>query len=179
MRRSWTLPRGLTALAAGLVVVLGGAVAAETKVELKGVHLCCGACVKGVATALKGVEGVTAKCDRPKSTVSLTATDEAAARKALDALGAAGYFGESSDKALTIKPGAASAGKVKTVTLAGVHNCCGRCNSAIKAAVKKAAGVTGETVKVNAETFTVTGDFSPEDVVKSLNAAGFNATVKD
>ena len=30
----------------------------ETKVELKGVHLCCDACVDGVGVALKGVEGV-------------------------------------------------------------------------------------------------------------------------
>ena len=40
-----------------VVVVLGAASPVETKVEVKGVHLCCGACVKGVATALKGVDG--------------------------------------------------------------------------------------------------------------------------
>ncbi len=36
--------------------LLGAAVLAETKVEVKGVHLCCPACVKGVGAALKGVE---------------------------------------------------------------------------------------------------------------------------
>ena len=161
------------------LVVLAGAAAADTKVELKGVHLCCGACVKGVATALKGVEGVTPKCDQKAKTVTLTATDAAAAAKGLDALAAAGYFGETGDPALVLKPGSAPKGKVKTVTLTGIHNCCGGCNTAIKTAVKSVDGVKAETTKARATTFDVTGDFEPGAVIKALNAAGFNAKVKD
>ena len=59
-----------------------------TKVELKGVHLCCDACVDGVGVALKDVEGVESHCDIGNRTVTLTA-DDAAAQKALDALAAA------------------------------------------------------------------------------------------
>ena len=53
----------------------------ETKVVLKGVHLCCDACVNGVGVALKGMEGVNARCDIGNRTVTLTANDDAAAQK--------------------------------------------------------------------------------------------------
>ena len=69
---------------ASVVVVLSAASPAETKVEVKGVHLCCGACVKGVATALKGVDGASAACDQKAGTVTITASSEATAQKALD-----------------------------------------------------------------------------------------------
>src|SRR5437660_28406 len=107
---------------------------ADTKVELKGVHLCCGACVNAVGKVLKdaGVEG---KCDRADRTVSITAADDQAAQKALDALAEAGFHGDTGSKDLTIKDDSgAKAGKVKGVTLTGVHNCCGTCTRAIKAA---------------------------------------------
>jgi copper chaperone CopZ len=57
-------------------------------VELKGVHLCCGKCIAGVKKALTGIEGVQYKCDQEAKTVTITAKDDAAAQKALDALAA-------------------------------------------------------------------------------------------
>ena len=152
---------------------------AETKVELKGVHLCCGACVKGVAKALESVDGAKAVCDRDHKTVTITAPDEQTAQKALDALAAAGYQGETDSKDLTIKDDSgAAAGKVQTLTLTGVHNCCNSCCKAIKAAVKKVDGVKDDTCKPKTETFDVTGDFDAAEVVKALNAAGFHVKVK-
>ena len=74
-----------------------------TKVELKGVHLCCDACVDGVGVALKDVEGVESHCDIGNRTVTLTADDDAAAQKALDALAAAGYHGETGNPRLAMK----------------------------------------------------------------------------
>jgi copper chaperone CopZ len=163
----------------GVMLAAGTALAfADTTVEVKGTHLCCGACVKGVGTALKGID-VKAKCDREAGTVTITAKDEATAQKALDALGAAGYFGDTGSKTLTIKPGTAPKGTAKAVTVSGVHNCCGACNKAIKAAVKTVSGVTGDTAKSKSATFEVKGDFDPEAVIKALNAAGFNASAKD
>jgi copper chaperone CopZ len=165
--------------ACGLMVLTGAAVAlADKSVELKGVHLCCGACVKGVTTALKGVEGVTPKCDREKSMVTLTSESDEALKKAVEALGAAGYFGETGKKGVEIKVSSAPKGKVKSLTLTGVHNCCGACCKAIKGAVKTVDGVKGDTAKPKGATFDVTGDFEAADVIKALNAAGFNATVK-
>jgi copper chaperone CopZ len=165
----------------GLVVLCGTALAlAETKVEVKGVHLCCGGCVKGVAAALKGVEGVKPKCDRDAGTVTITATDDAAARKALDALADAGYHGSTDSPSLAIKETTGvPSGKVKTLTLTGLHNCCGACCKAIKSTVKTVSGVKGDTAKPKASTFDVTGDFDAAAVVKALNDAGFHVKVKE
>ena len=162
-----------------LVVASGGAAGADTKVELKGTHLCCGQCVKAVGDILKTVDGVTGACDQKAGTVTLTAKDDAAAQKALDALAAGGFHGTTDSKDLKIKDDSgASKGKVKALTLEGVHNCCGACNKAITAAVGKVAGVTGNTAKAKSDTFEVTGEFDAEELVKALNAAGYHAKVK-
>ena len=168
----------LLALAA-LALTGGGAAAAETKVVLKGTHLCCGQCVRAVGDILKKVDGVTGACDQKAGTVTLTATDDAAAQKALDALAAGGFHGTTDSKTLTVKDDSGvTAGKVTALALAGVHNCCGSCNRAINAALGKVPGVTGNTAKVKADTFDVTGDFDAAAVVKALNAAGYHVKVK-
>jgi copper chaperone CopZ len=152
---------------------------AETKVELKNVHLCCGACVKAVGNILKDIEGVKGSCNQGAKTVTITATDDKAARKAIDALSAAGFHGDSGNKDLSVKDDSGvSAGKVKTLTLTGIHNCCGNCCKAIKATVKKVEGVTADDAKPKEKTFTVTGDFDAAALVKALNAAGFHVKVK-
>jgi periplasmic mercuric ion binding protein len=151
---------------------------AETKVELKGTHLCCGQCVRAANDILKGVDGVTGKVDQKAKTITITAKDDATAQKAIDALAAGGFHGETDSKAVTIKEEAVPKGKVKTLTLTGIHNCCGQCNTAIKNTLKKVDGVTGETVKAKNDSFEVTGDFEAEAVVKALNAAGFHVKVK-
>jgi copper chaperone CopZ len=167
-------------LAASLCLLGGASVArAETKVELKNVHLCCPACVKAVGAVLKKVEGVKGACDREAKTVTITATDDAAARKAIDALAEAGFHGDPGSKALAMKDDSGvTAGKVKSLTLTGAHNCCGACCKAIKATVKKVEGVTGDDTKPKAKEFTVTGDFDAAALVKALNAAGFHVKVK-
>src|SRR6266446_7407085 len=78
----------------GGTLALAGTARAETKVELKGVHLCCPACVKAAGDILKGVEGVKGACDMKAKTVTITATDDQAAQKALDALAAGGFHGD-------------------------------------------------------------------------------------
>jgi mercuric ion binding protein len=166
--------------ACGLLALATTALAlAETKVEIKGVHLCCGACVKGVAAALKGVEGVTPKCDQKAGTVTLTAADEAAAQKGLDALADAGYFGDTGSTTLVLKPAAGvPPGKVAKLSLSNTHNCCRSCNVAIQKAVRSVDGVKGDTAKPKTADFDVTGDFEAAAVVKALNAAGFQVKVK-
>jgi copper chaperone CopZ len=161
------------------VVLVAGAVRAETKVELKGVHLCCGQCVKTVGTVLKGIDGVQGKCDQKEKTVTITAPDDKTAQKAVDALAAAGFQGESNNKAVTMKDDSGvKAGKVKSLTVSGVHNCCAQCCKAIKATVKKVDGVKDDTAKPKEDTFEVTGDFDAADLIKALNAAGFHVKVK-
>lgn len=166
----------------GLCWVLVGAAPpalAETKVELKGVHLCCPQCVKGVGDILNGVEGVKGTCDAKKKTVTITATDDETAQKALDALAAGGFHGATKNKKLKIKDDSdVSAGKVKSLSLTGAHNCCGQCCKAIKATVKKVEGVIGDTATPKSDSFEVTGDFDAAELVKALNAAGFHVKVK-
>lgn len=167
---------GLAVLALALVV---GAGRAETKVVVKNVHLCCPACIKAVGDTLKKIDGVTGVCDRPRKTVTLTAADTATIQKAVDALSAAGFHGAPDSKDITVKDDSgAEKGKVKSLTLTGVHNCCGQCNTAIKATLKKVEGVKGDTAKPKLGEFEVTGDFDAQDVVKALNAAGFHVKVK-
>jgi copper chaperone CopZ len=170
----------LTALAGiSLVLALSSHALAETKVEVKGTHLCCPACVKAVAAILKDVEGVQGKCDPKAKTITITAKDDEAAQKALDALAAGGFHGDTGNDKLKMKDDSgAEAGKVKTVTVSGIHNCCGQCNAAIKATVKKVEGVQGDTAKAKSDTFEVSGDFDAAELVKALNAAGFHVKVK-
>ncbi len=164
----------------GALVLTGAAAAlADTTVEIKKVHLCCGACVKGVAAAVKDVDGVKATCDQKAKTVTIVGTDDAAVQKALDALGTAGYYGETASKTLTIKASPdVPSGKVSTLKLSNAHNCCGGCNAAIKKAVKSVDGVKGDTAKAKTAKFEVTGDFDAAAVIKALNDAGFQAQVE-
>ena len=167
-------------LIAGLLAFTASrAAAAEVKVELKGTHLCCGQCVKAVGEILKKVDGATGKCDQKAGTVAITAKDDATAQKALDALAAGGFHGTTDSKDLSIKDDSgAEKGKVKTLALEGVHNCCGQCNKAIVTALGKVEGVTGNTAKARSDTFEVTGDFDAAELVKALNAAGYHVKVK-
>lgn len=170
---------GLTALGVCALMVASALAAAETKVELSGVHLCCGACVKGVAAAVKKVDGVQAKCDQEAGTVALTAADEGSAKKAISALADAGYFGTADKKDLAIPPDADTPkGKAAKVTVSGVHNCCRSCCVAIKEAVKTVKGVEADTAAPKSQTFEVTGDFDAEELAKALRAAGFNAKIR-
>jgi periplasmic mercuric ion binding protein len=152
---------------------------AETKIELKGVHLCCGKCVAAAKSAVGKVDGVKATCDQKKGTVTIEAPDDATAQKALDALAAKGFHGDTGNSTLKIKEDSGvAAGKVTTLTLKGIHNCCGSCNEAIEDAIKKVDGATADTAKPHTDTLTVTGNFDGAELVKALNAAGFHVRVQ-
>jgi copper chaperone CopZ len=167
------------AFSAFAVLTFASVSRAETKVELKGTHLCCGQCVRMAGEILKKIDGVEGKCDQKSSTITITAKDDETAQKALDALAAGGFHGDTGNKDLKIKDDSGvAAGKVKSLTLTGIHNCCGSCNGKIKATLKKVEGVSGDTAKVKSDTFEVTGDFDAEAAVKALNDAGFHVKVK-
>src|SRR5260370_34343708 len=109
-------------LVAGILLSAGMALA-ETKVELKGVHLCCKACTNAVGDILKGVDGVKGACDVKGKTVTVTAQDDKAAQKALDALPAGGFHGDTGNADLTIRDASgAPQGQGSTRTLSGAPN---------------------------------------------------------
>jgi hypothetical protein len=113
-----------------LVLAVGGAAPPDTKVVLSGTHLCCGQCVRAVGQILQKVEGASGTCDQAAGTVTITAKDNATAQKALDALAEGGFHGTIDNKDLKVKDDSgATKGKVKTITLTGVHNCCNQCTT--------------------------------------------------
>ncbi|BFU92952.1 MAG: hypothetical protein NTAFB01_41390 [Nitrospira sp.] len=151
----------------------------QIKVELTGVHLCCQGCVNAADAALMSVAGVKSRCDMDNGTVALTAGDDAAAQKALDALAAAGFYGSTGNQTVAMKAvNDVPRGKVNSLKVSGIHNCCGLCCGAIKEAIATVTGVTGDTAEPHATTFEVIGDFNAAALVKALNGAGFSAQVE-
>lgn len=151
---------------------------AESSVKLSGVHLCCGSCVKGADKAVAGVTGATSATDKDAGTVTIKAADSATVQKAVEALVAAGYFGTSSDSEIKVKAkSGAKKANVQTLKLTGVHLCCGKCVTAVNDAISKVSGVKANTATKGAESFEVTGDFNPKEVVVALNKVGLTGKV--
>ena len=172
------LSRWMVLASLGGMLAWAGAIRAETKVELTDVHLCCGNCVKAVGTILKQA-GVQGECNQKKKTVTITAADDKAAQKALDALAKGGFHGKTDNPDLAIKDDSgAKKGKTQSVTVTGIHNCCPNCCKAIKGVVQEVEGVSAETATPKKTTFEVTGNFDAAELVKALNAAGFHVKIK-
>jgi copper chaperone CopZ len=167
---------------AGLVVILASAAPAwaETKVELKRVHMCCDGCSGEVEEILGKVQGVKdVKVDQEANTAKFTAADVKTAQKAVDALAAAGFHGDTGTKEFAFKDDSGVAkGKVKSLTVTGFHNSCGGCVKSFREAIKAVPGVKGDTAKPKIGTAEVTGDFDPAALVEALNKRGFHVRVK-
>jgi copper chaperone CopZ len=163
---------------ATVALLLVAEVRAETKVTISGTHLCCGQCVTAVNTTLKEIKGVTHKANQQAKTIELTAENDEAAQKAVNALAAAGFCGKTDSDKVKYADIAASQDAVERLEVEGVHNCCGQCTTAIKKAVTGVSGVTGTGVKAKETSFVVEGKFKPADLVKALVDAGFYVKVK-
>ena len=163
-------------------LALAAPAAAETRVELKRVHMCCEGCAKEVADILKKVEGVAAvTTDQEATTARFTAADARAAQRALDALAAGGFHGDtggSTEYAFKDDSGV-KPGKVRSLKVSGFHNSCPGCVKSFRAAVKTVPGVAGDTAKSRVRTCEVTGEFDAAELVKALNKAGFHVQVKN
>jgi copper chaperone CopZ len=161
------------ALLVGFLIPFAAAslVSAETKVTLEKTHLCCPSCVKAVGKAVDGIPGTKAVCDQKAGTVTITAPDEEAGQKAINALSAAGFYGKSTGATIKDDSGA-PAGSVKTLTLT-THNCCKKCATAINKVIASVEGAKGEAMPKD-DTFTVTGDFDAGKLVQAFNDAGFS-----
>lgn len=154
---------------AASLAAFGSAARGEVSLTLTGVHNCCRGCANGIEGAITKA-GATAKIDG--DTVVISAADEAGAKKAAASLLAAGYFGEG------IAAPAVKDSRVKTVTVGGVHLCCGKCVTAAEKAVKSVAGVSSHNAAKGAKSFTVEGDFSTKELAAALNKAGFSGSLE-
>jgi copper chaperone CopZ len=153
--------------------------AADTTVTLTGVHICCQSCVNGIAKAVAGISGLTAKADQDAGSVALTGPDTATIQKGADALVAAGFFGKSSDPAIKInaETGAKNQ-KVQSIKIESLHLCCGKCVTAVNTVLGTVPGVTGNTAAKGAVSFEVTGNFNDKDVFDALQKAGLTGQEK-
>jgi copper chaperone CopZ len=153
------------------------------EVQVTGVHICCGACVKGVEKALKDVTGVSkVSGDREAKTVRFTAADDKAAAAGIEALAKAGFHGTAKHGEATLEfpaSGAKKDAKAGQVKISQVHLCCAACVRAADEALKKVSGVSTVTADREASSIEVTGEnVSVEALVKALNDAGFHATIQ-
>lgn len=166
--------------AVGALVLTAPTSAAETKLELKNVHMCCEGCADEVAAILGKVEGVTGvTCNQKAGTAKFTAADEKAAQKALSALAEGGFHGDTGSKDFAFKDDSGvKPGKVKSLTVTGFHNSCPGCVKSFRDAIKDVPGVTGATLKAKVSSAEVAGDFDATELVKALNKAGFHVKVK-
>ena len=159
----------LTLLTVATVFAISLTAGAET-VTLKNIHNCCGSCEKGITKAITSVDGATVKVT--KTEAEITAKDKATVDKAVDALLAAGYYGDGAPvQSIADK-------KVTSATVTGTHLCCGKCVKGIDAAVKNTPGATGHTATKGAKEFTVNGDFNLKDLLAALNKEGYHGTIK-
>jgi periplasmic mercuric ion binding protein len=181
MRNLTTQASKLMALAC--VALAATAARAEVTANIAKVHLCCKGCVTILEKAVAEVEGAkavaTPKEGKPQGDVKVTADNVETLQKAIDAIADAGFHGRIDNKEVKFKPVKLGKGKAKVqrIELAHIHNCCPMCTKAIKAAIGKVEGVTGDTVEAKKDKFVVEGDFDAKAVVKALNKAGFHASL--
>jgi copper chaperone CopZ len=151
---------------------------AETTITLSGVHNCCKSCTNGITKAGGSVEGVTVTAEG--KTVKVTSKSKVSAKKAVEAIMAAGYYGTSdaAEEKTTSLSAAKPVKKLSEATVSGAHLCCQKCANAMIEAVKAVPGVTEHTIVSKASSFTVKGDFTEADLLASMNKAGFTGVVK-
>jgi len=166
------------------ILALTASVRAETTLTMTGVHNCCGSCAKGITKAGSIGEGVTVTVPEKGTTVTIVSKKKGDAKKAADAIIAAGYFGkiegeESTSKSAS-KPAAAAKpeAKMTKATVSGVHLCCKKCEVAAADAVKTVTGITKSDIVAKATSFTVEGEFTKSELTAALNAAGFAGDIK-
>ncbi len=150
----------------------------ETTVLLSGVHLCCGGCEKGINAAVDGLEDVEIDVSRSDETVTIKGKSGDAAQKAVTAIAEAGYYGKSDSDAIKIADAGADSSEAGSVSVSGVHLCCGSCVKAVDRAIKTLGDGVEHTAKSKESDFEVTGKVSPAAVLAALQAQGINGTVK-
>ena len=147
-------------------------------VTISDMHLCCKGCTSAVEKAVAKIPGVKCTASKEDRTALLTASNLKVLQEALDAIAATGFYGTVDNNEVEFKPIAFKDGNVQKLEVAHIHNCCMACTDAIKAAIEPIAGVKSNTLKNKQTSFVVEGDFSPDEVVKAIQAAGFYPTLK-
>lgn len=159
-------------------LLLAAPLAAETKVSLADMHICCKSCAKGIQKAAESIKGVKLEINQDAETTAIIADTKELAQKAIDAIAAAGYHASVKTEGFSMASTAPASAKVKTVTIANAHNCCNSCTKDIQGALKTVPGVTGNSAKAKDTEFTVEGDFDVNALVVALEKAGYHVQAK-
>jgi copper chaperone CopZ len=153
---------------------------AEITVTMTGVHNCCRGCANGITKAgTSAGKDITVTAEG--KTVTITTKKKSDAKKAVEAIMAAGYFGKVEGGEYEEKKSSASAkpeAKLAKATVSGVHLCCQKCADAASDAVKTVAGITKHDIASKASSFTVEGEFTKAELAAALNNAGFAGAIK-
>jgi copper chaperone CopZ len=151
---------------------------AETTVTMTGVHNCCKSCTNGIVKAGTSV-GKDITVTAEGKTVTITTKKKTDAKKAVEAIIAAGYFGKVEGEEAESKSTAAAKpeAKITKATVSGVHLCCQKCANAAIAAVKNVPGITKHDIVSKAESFTVEGEFTKAELTAALNAEGLGGAI--
>jgi copper chaperone CopZ len=133
-----------------------------------------------VQTALKDVKGVSGVAAAQDGTITFTAADDAAVTAGIAALAKGGFHGNAKhgSAAVAFPEVKTPSEKVKSLSIAGVHLCCGGCYNEANAALKGVKGVAAVENDKKTKTLKVTGEnISPAEVVKALFDVGFHGTI--
>ena len=163
------------------ILALAASVRAETTLTMTGVHNCCKSCTNGIIKAASSLSDVTVTPEG--KTVTIVSKKKGDAKKAADAIIAAGYYGkiegeESASKSASKPAAAKPEAKLTKATVSGVHLCCKKCEVAAADAVKTVTGIIKSDIVAKATSFTVEGEFTKSELASALNAAGFAGDIK-
>jgi periplasmic mercuric ion binding protein len=170
---------GFFVLTIGGLLIAAQTAAAEVKVTISDMHICCKGCSSAIEKAAAKVPGVKCVASEDDYSTVLTADNKESIQKAVDEIVKAGFSGTPDDKEIKIAKVNAPEGKVTKLEIAHVHNCCGKCTVALKDALKDVPGVTSNTVESKKTSFVVEGNFSAAAVVSALVKAGFYPELKE
>jgi copper chaperone CopZ len=145
---------------------------AETTVTMTGVHNCCKSCTNGIVKAgTSAGKDITVTAEG--KTVTITTKKKTDAKKAVEAIIAAGYFGKvEGEESAAAKTSSKPEAKLTKATVSGVHLCCKKCADAAIAAIKNVSGITKHDIVAKSESFTVEGEFTKAELAAALNAEG-------
>ncbi|MFK5924632.1 MAG: heavy-metal-associated domain-containing protein [Verrucomicrobiota bacterium] len=146
-----------------------------TSVVLSGAHLCCSKCQKRIEKAVERYDDVKLDFDKSAGTVTFNGESGQAVEDALFKVHEAGFYGMTDHARLKMKKPGGSKKEVEELSVVGMHVCCGKCEKAIKAALKTVKGIDSHTMEKGKSSFIVKGKVSAAELNKALNGVGLNA----
>ncbi|MCA9074284.1 MAG: heavy-metal-associated domain-containing protein [Planctomycetaceae bacterium] len=166
---------------AGLAACLFAGAVQAGDVTVKGVHLCCGKCVKGATAALEGAEGVSGlTIDKDAGSIVFQAESSEVAQNAIAELAKAGFAGRATLGEERIKLPKINVKKGTTsneFAIKDVHLCCGGCVNGVKEALEDVEGISEVAGDMEKSVVTIKGDgVDVRKAVQALRKAGFNGT---